>query len=195
VVALRAAANARNRINFSARCVITPLPSGHRISDIVLPYLTFMELFKFNILNVVSTVKGVSFSRANSIWSEATTAFSQEMHGVMQTLVKRTRGGLCVLLNRNPTIAPGSILLLDVVGAKTDYDDLTAGISNNILTLLGGDYDGDTLNIIPVFDDGLKGTFRVFDPKRMMLSPNNGRFNAACGPDRDQVLGLFSLNN
>jgi len=94
----------------------------------------------------------------------------------------------------NPTIAYGSILQLKIVDIKKDYDDLTASINNNILDPLGADYDGDTLNIIALVDNEFKRKFQIFSPKKMMINPNNGKFNSALGIDKDQMLGIFSFN-
>ena len=41
-----------------------------------------------------------------------------------------------VLLNRNPTIAYGSILYLKVADIKKNFDDVTMSIHNSILTCL-----------------------------------------------------------
>jgi hypothetical protein len=47
-----------------------------------------------------------------------------------------------IVINRNPTIAVGSMLYLKIKEIKKDINDLTASISNLILTPLNGDYDG-----------------------------------------------------
>ena len=41
----------------------------------------------------------------------------------------------------NPTLGIGSMLLLEIDEIKTDYSDLTLSISNNLLSVLAGDYD------------------------------------------------------
>lgn len=53
----------------------------------------------------------------------------------------------------------------------------------------------DTLNLIPIFDNGLKEYFKVFSPERMMIDNNNGKFNSSLGIDKDQMLGIWSLCN
>jgi DNA-directed RNA polymerase subunit beta' len=184
-----------SRINFSARNVITPLPAGYPIDGILLPYLTFLELYRFHILNIISSVKGINKQAAEKIWYDATTHFDEEVYSIMLDLLNKTEGGLKILLNRNPTISYGSILCLNVSGIKKDYTDLTASISNNILQLLAGDYDGDVLNIIPIFDRQMAKAFEVYSPKRMIVNNNNGAFNNALNIARDQILGIFSVNN
>ena len=41
------------RINFSARNIISPARAGIKIDEIVLPYLTFLELYKFEIISIL----------------------------------------------------------------------------------------------------------------------------------------------
>jgi DNA-directed RNA polymerase beta' subunit len=183
-----------SRVNFSARNVITPLPAGYEIDDIVVPYLTFLELYKFQLLNLISSVKSVSFVEAHHIWNEAATHFDPEMYRMMKEILNKTKGGLKLLLNRNPSINFGSILLLKIADIKQDYNDLTSSIHNNILAPLGGDYDGDTLNIIPLMDNSFKDAFRIYSPKLMFINANNGKFNSDLSIDRDQMLGMFSFN-
>jgi hypothetical protein len=93
----------------------------------------------------------------------------------------------------NPTISFGSFLLLNVVDVKSDYDDVTISIHNCILNPLAADYDGDTLNIIPIFDNETKEIFEVFNPRNMMISVNNGEFNSNLSISKDQILGLYAF--
>jgi DNA-directed RNA polymerase beta' subunit len=128
-----------NRVNYSARNVITPLRAGHSLDSIILPYLTFLELYKFQIINLLSTMENINPIEANQIWSEATLKFNEKIYKIMRDLIEKTKGGVKILFNRNPTINYGSIMQLQVIDVKKDYNDLTASISNNILKPLGGD--------------------------------------------------------
>jgi len=114
----------------------------------------------------------------------------------MNELIKKTKGGGCTfLLNRNPTISIGSILYLKIGKVKPDYDDVTLGISNNLLAVLSGDYDGDVLNIIPIFDTIMKEHFSLLSPDNLIVNRDDGRFNSDFDMAKDQVLGIFALNN
>jgi len=185
-----------SRINFSSRNVITPLPKGYKLDEVVLPYLTFLELYKFHIINIISRVKKITIVQATNIWYQATTNFSNEIYDIMMDIINKTNKGCKILLNRNPTIAIGSILCLNIAGVKKDYTDLTLGVNNVILSPLNGDYDGDTLNIVPIFDDEMKKVFsNAFSPKSLMISNNNGKFNYKLNIERDQALGIYTFNN
>jgi DNA-directed RNA polymerase beta' subunit len=183
-----------SRINFSARCVITPLKPGYKIDEISLPYLCFLELYRFQIINVLSKMEGHNLTKANTRWNEAMRFFDPMVYQVMNLLLDRTEGGVWVLLNRNPSINIGSILRLRVADIKDSYTDMTASIHNCILAPLSGDYDGDCLNIWPLVDRSLVETFNCFDPTLMIVSANDAKFNSQISLDRDQVLGINSFD-
>jgi len=86
-------------------------------------------------------------------------------------------------------------LMLEITKIKPNYDDLTLSVSNNILAALGGDYDGDVLNIVPLFTEYLKETFSLLRPENLIISKNDGTFNRDFGLDKDQKLGIHILNN
>lgn len=132
-----------NRINWSSRCVITPLPDGYDIDSLVIPYMCFMELYKFQLINLISSIKNVSLNEAESIWCKAITKYDTSMVKIINQFIEK--GNCTVLFNRNPTINYGSIMKLKIVGIKTQYDDLTASLHNCILPPMGADYDGNTI--------------------------------------------------
>jgi len=126
---------------------------------------------------------------ANNIWSESLTYFNNDLYDkIIQPMLNK--GNLKVLLNRNPTISFGSILSLRLTSIKKDIEDYTMSISNNLLPILGGDYDGDTLNIIAIMDEKFKKFFEPLNPKNMLLNVNDGFFNSAFSLDNEQILGL-----
>jgi DNA-directed RNA polymerase beta' subunit len=139
------------RINFSARNVIGPLV-GYRIDAVSIPYKTYLELYKKQIINIIVTCKGISYLKANELWRQATTEFNPEIYKYMVELNKKTKDGQYILLNRNPSISVGSVLRLKIAHIKDDYDDMTLEISNNCLPSLSGDYDGRLLPSLNLFN-------------------------------------------
>jgi DNA-directed RNA polymerase beta' subunit len=180
------------RINFSARNIISPAKAGYKIDEVVLPYLTFLNLYKLEIINILSKIKGVMLFEAEEIWHNASLKIDEEIYMIMKKMIVDEEIG--ILLNRNPTISFGSILYLKIAGIKKDYEDLTMSIHNGILSLLAGDYDGDVLNIISIKDSEMKQVFKeVFSPINLIIDSNNGHFNTSLNLERDQVLGLNNL--
>ena len=132
-----------NRINFAARNVITPLEPGFKIDEIVLPYLTFVELYSYHIINILVKLRGISEAEANKKVQLAKSKYDESIYKICKEIINKTKGGCKILLNRNPSISNGSFLCLRIVDIKEDPLDLTASIHNCILALLGADYDGD----------------------------------------------------
>ena len=135
------------RVNFSARAVITPLPPGHAQDEVTVPYLTFLELYRFQLTNLLARVNNVPLHVANELWSRAQTRFDRTVYAMMRELIRKggddaNQPGLPALLNRNPSIAFGSIMRVRITGVKKDVRDLTLSVHNGILGLCGGDYDG-----------------------------------------------------
>jgi RNA polymerase Rpb1, domain 2 len=183
-----------SRINFSARNVITPIIEKE-IDEVSMPYKTFAELYKFQLINLISTVKGINYSQARKIWERGILGFNEEFYSYMEELVNKTKGGCTFLLNRNPTISIGSIMYLKIAEVKRDYTDVTLGISNNLLAAFSGDYDGDVLNIIPIFDNAMKKRFELLAPTNFVVDRNNGRFNSDYDLAKEQIIGIYNLNN
>jgi len=180
------------RINFSARNIISPAIRGYKIDEIVLPYITFLTLYKFEIMNILAKIKKIKFIEAERIWNKATLEIDEEIYKIMKKMIIDEEIG--IMLNRNPTISFGSILYLKVAGIKHDYDDLTMSIHNSILSLLGGDYDGDVLNVVSLKDTETRILMKeVFSPVNLMIDANNGEFNKSLNLERDQILGLNGL--
>jgi len=179
------------RVNWSARAVIAPAPIGCRIDQIKLPYLTMLELYKFQILNLLSKIYNIDYVTALGKWNRAIDTFDQQIFDIMDQMVKK--GKVSILLNRNPTINYGSIVYLNVSEIKREIKDYTINIHNLILKLLAADYDGDTLNIIGLINREFREFMKPLNPKNMVISPQNAKFNTQLSLDRDVVLGLYTL--
>ena len=180
------------RINFSARNIISPGSKDLKMDEIEVPYQTFLELYKFEIIKILSDIGGKSLKEAEQEWFEATLNFDEKVWMIMTKIVKENEVGC--LLNRNPTIAVGSILYVKIKEIKHDFADSTMSVSNLVLSLLGGDYDGDVLNLISVKDKTTRQLLKsVFSPINLIIDPSNGDFNNSLNLERDEVLGLNAL--
>ena len=127
-----------NRVNFSSRCVIVPLIGNYKINEVVLPYSVVMSFYKFEIINLITKLDKCSLSEALDKWNRGSEKFDRRMYLIMKHLIDNTPGGLRVLINRNPSLALGSILQMRIVDVKEDYNDLTMSIPVNILGVLAG---------------------------------------------------------
>jgi DNA-directed RNA polymerase beta' subunit len=179
-----------NRLNFNSRMVIVPLEAGFDIDEIHIPYLAGLELYKFHIMNILVKTHSMSQVDALKEWTKASVKFSRRIYEIMNSFIN---AGANVLINRNPSISIGSILFMRLTHIKEDITDMTMSVPNNILKLVGGDFDGDVLALYLVLDNQYKKYFEAFNPKHLVLSPNDGHFNHFLALDKDHCLGLTSL--
>ena len=113
---------------------------------------------------------------------------------IINSIIHSNPEGLQVIINRNPTINFGSILSMYCIGIN---DNFTMAISNQILRLIAGDYDGDVLNILLVINDAFgKACNNIFNPRNnMYISHNDGLFNMSAGVQRDTIINANTLMN
>jgi DNA-directed RNA polymerase beta' subunit len=182
-----------NRVNFSSRLVITPLSGEFSMDEIVLPYVAGMELLKPSIIRKIKMLKKVNTFKASQIWSEGLLKFDKFLHKIMTELIKSPN--IRILLNRNPTLSLGSILLLKIHSIKTDYSDLTSSINNLILPLVAADFDGDVLNHILIYSKEFVTLFDQFRPCQLIIDPIVSEFNSNFLPFKDISLGLQTFIN
>ena len=183
---------ASTRVNYSARNVLTPRLKGN-IDEVELPYLTFLELYKFPLINMIVRNEGITFNNAEIYINNCKRKFDKKLYRYMCELIKRSKNGICILLNRNPSIAIGSILMLRVASVKDDFTDLTISVSNNILSNLNADYDGDVLNIFALLTQDQKEYFKALRPSNLIIDKNNGKFDRGFSLGKDSRYGLEIL--
>jgi DNA-directed RNA polymerase beta' subunit len=180
-----------SRLNFSSRCVLTPLGVGTAMEDVHLPYIVVLELFKLEIMNYLRTKYSISFFEAMSIFNEAIMSFNKEIYDHVNSFLGKS--GMPILINRNPTIAIGSILYMKLRHIKDDTTDLSMSIRPNILKYLNADHDGDVLNIYRMIMQRQIKAFEKFSPKNFVFSMDNGKFHPNMGLSKDYALGLQTL--
>lgn len=182
------------RLNFSSRLLIVPKPDGS-LDSIDIPYVAFLELYKYFLVNLIYSTENISPNEALQRIEDAKNYFDPKIYKYMLELKDKTNLGCQFLIDRNPTINIGSIILVKLDKIKTDYNDLTMSLSNNVLACLGADFDGDVLNLIPIFTTDQKKAFENFKPSKLIISKNDGKFNRDFQFDKDQKLGLWNLVN
>jgi len=181
------------RTNFSARSVIAPIAEKHSIDEVHLPYLEFMELYKYHMINLLRRVRSVSFNEAYHLWHAYLFNPNDEIYDLIDTFLEKSKPEM--MLGRNPTIYLGSILSVRITKVKRDPSDLTKNISNNTLILLAGDYDGDTLNDNVLLDEGFKNFLRPLNPRNLVLNLNDGKINRDLLLKDQQLEGIYTFLN
>lgn len=177
------------RVNFSSRSVIVPGRAEHKLSEISIPYMTFFEMMRYHIINLIMEHWGLDYLQANRRVVKAKRVFDEKLYNfaVKKLIVEHdTR----VIFNRNPTIGVGSMLQLRITEVHRDMNDFTMAINSGILGLLSGDYDGDTLNMFLLIDDNFRDFLDPLNPTNLIIDSNTGMLNEILSIDRDVVTGL-----
>ena len=185
-----------SRINFSARHVLIPNSHSVQMDGLVIPYQTFVEFYKFHIMNIYKKLYNVTINELQDRWYTLVANHDPSILNIIQILIRKTEGGMRVYTNRNPTIAWGSTMCLKIIGINEDPDDLTMSIDLNVCPPMNADFDGDTLNNVPIIEQTFADKFeKFFSPERMTISVATGKFNRKVSLIKDQLVGLYSFCN
>ena len=182
------------RMDWTARAVIVS-DMTLRANEIKIPYVAALELYKFQIIGYISEIADISYAKAYRQWHRATLKFDAKVYGIIQYMIKKV--GLSLIINRNPTINYGSMMMLDVIDVSTDINDLTLKMSFAVLTAYNADFDGDQLNMYAMTTESFKKEFgRIFNPiYNMFISRMTGEFDKAFDLLKDQAISLYDWNS
>ena len=187
------------RANFSARNIITSKSGLLRADEIELGYLTFMELFRYEIINLYAKIKECSVEEASNVWKKGLTHFNPALYNIMDWMTKdkESKKYLTVLISRNPCINYGSYLFMRIVAVKPDENDKTMTIPSSICNVSNADFDGDVLNIFRIFGDYFAEEFgRCLNPRfNHYISRMDGHVNKGALPFKDEIIGFYTFNN
>jgi DNA-directed RNA polymerase beta' subunit len=117
--------------------VIIPDPTL-KADEIHLSYLAFLELYRYEIIAHLSKVSNITHNQAADEWHRAAITFDPKIYEIMMYMVKKRKPK--VIMNRNPTINYGSLLLMKITHVKRSYkDDFTMSIPIQVLSALNAD--------------------------------------------------------
>ncbi len=181
------------RCNFTSRVIITPDPKL-RMDEVHLPYNTLVELLQQTIVNVLAKSYNITYAHAYSIWYKSQRTKNQRVYEIIDNIIK-SKDGIPVIINRNPTINYGSILAMRCTGINDTY---TMSMPLLILGLLTADFDGDCLNVLYIPNKTFwKEAMGCFNPRNaMIISHNDGMFNNVINVFKDILItanGLLAL--
>lgn len=181
------------RVNFSSRQVIVP-NAKLKADEIKMGYIGFLELYKFEIIAYLTKTQNITEAEAYDEWYRAGITYSEKVYKIMQHMVNNRKR--YVIINRNPTIDFGSMILMRIKEVTPDMDEFTMSIPISILSGLNADFDGDILNIFVVPTTKMAKKLQKINPRKsMMISKNDGLFNSNMGLLKDQIIGLYQFNN
>lgn len=148
------------------RSVIVLDPSLH-IDEVDISYKAFIVQYRGHIIKRIIKDKGWTITKASNYLSSKF-MYDDYIYKIMCDIVREEHPQ--IILNRNPTITFGSILLMNIRRVKPDPSDVTLSIPSAILPGLNADFDGDVLNTLGIEMEELSTFFDGFSPKNMLIN-------------------------
>lgn len=115
--------------NYSGRSVIVLDPTL-KIDEVDLPYKSFVVQFKGQIIKRICKDKGWTITKATNYLASRFT-YDEYIYRIMCAIIKEEHPR--IIINRNPTITFGSILLMKIRKVKKDSSDTCLAIPSAIL--------------------------------------------------------------
>lgn len=179
------------RNNMTSRNVI--IPNSELAADqIILSYISFLEMYKFEIIQKLAETQKITESQAFNEWFMGCIRFSEKIYKIIQQMIKKDE--TYVLINRPPTIDWGSILQMRIMDVTRDINDLTMSIPLMITPGMNADFDGDNLTIVKLSSRDQIRDYRKYNPRLyFMISHDDGLLNKNMLPIKDLAVGLSSF--
>lgn len=181
------------RYNFTSRDVIVGDPML-RIDEVSLPYSALCELLQQRIINILHKSYSMNYNDAYNFWYRACITRNETVANIIQSLIDndKSKRGLPLLINRNPTISYGSIFQMYCVKMTDGY---TMGVPLQILEPMAADFDGDVLNVLLIINQAfLERASDVFNPRNAAyISKNDGEFNNSVNHKRDTIINTYTM--
>jgi hypothetical protein len=174
------------RYNFSCRAVIRQ-DAGLRCDQVLLPYVELVKCLQQRIINVLIRSYNITPGNAYEIWRKAVVKKNDRICEILDAIIAADPEGIPVIINRNPTLAYGSVLQMFCVGYT---DTLTMSIPLQVLPLMNADFDGDVLNVMHIINKAfLERCYVIFNPRNAMyIGRVDGKLNAGILPQRDTII-------
>lgn len=184
------------RFNFTARCVITPSTEEVlEIDEIELPYIAFLELYRYELINIYANERKINLIEANAAWQRATIRFDEKFWKIGTAMIQKHPDMMECLINRNPSINYGSFVCVHVVRIKHNIEDKTLTIPNGILKSMNADFDGDQLNIFRIHTKYFCKKFRnaMAPSKTLAINKIDGKVNKDIMPSKDEIAVIHMM--
>lgn len=173
-----------------------------RIDQVGLPYTVLVITQKAQIENILHRMYNISYQEAYDKWYRALAKPDPIIVNIIQTIIDNSgpidpktgrHMGIPVIINRNPSINYGSILMSFCV--KINLNDYTMSVPLQILRSLAADFDGDVLNIFFIINQAFfERAFQIFNPRNAMyISRSNGMLNSDVLVQRDTLINANTL--
>lgn len=187
------------RYNFSARDIIVPDSGTLRSDEVIIGYIPFLELYRYELQNEYRKLTGCTPAQANTAWKKATNRFDQKFYNIIEhmTTDPEYKKYLGILINRNPSINYGSFIYVKIVAVKKDFTDKTLTVSTLDITPMNADFDGDQINVFRIIGEDFHKRFsKNLNPRyNLFISRMDGKVNKEVLPAKDSFVAFWAFNN
>lgn len=187
------------RYNFSARNIIVPNSGTLRSDEVIIGYIPFLELYRYELQNEYRKLYGCTPAEANNAWRKACNRFDPKMYAIIEHMLHNRdyRKYLGIVINRNPSINYGSFVYVKIVGVTKDITEKTLTIPTHIIVPMNADFDGDQLNIFRIIGIDFQKRFeRNLNPRfNLFISRMDGKVNPEVLPVKDEIVAFWAFNN
>lgn len=169
------------RYNFTSRMIIIAGSGILRANEIILSYIAFLELFRYELIVLNSRLRDITYAESQNMWHRAKSHFDPTFYAIAESMIKDPKNipYICLVINRNPSINFGSFNTAIIAGIKSDINDKTMTINTRIIKTMNADFDGDQMNIFRPVGSFLCAKFAEnMDPIRnLYVDRVNGHVN------------------
>jgi hypothetical protein len=157
---------------FSGRCVGTSITRAHDIRSVEIPWSAGIVMFRAQIVGQLIRNYRFSLKDAKKLINLSHQKYNKTIDIIMQNIIKSSpyEEGYPIMMVRNPTLLPSSMLWLGISRVKTNVVDTTVSISVLLMTLFAGDFDGDEYSFGSLIDKYTADGFRYLEPASSALS-------------------------
>ena len=182
------------RMDFTARNVIV-CDTSLRMDEVDIGYITALEEFKLEFLDLTTKMYGISYREASNIWQEARRVYSEKVYNILTFMVESTPRYISIY--RNPSINYGSRMLTKIRKINKGIDDVCLALSPQVLIKPNADFDGDIMALIfHKIGDISEDLFRRLNPRsNFMVDRNTGLFDMDSNLFKDQAAILYAFLN
>lgn len=140
-----------SRAHFSFRAVVTSITDKHEYDEVHIPWPVGISLFRYHLINKLMKLD-YSVNAAIALLNTYAKVYNPLIDKIFDELIAESpRKGIDVTLNRNPSLARGSIQLCRITKIKKDPSIPTVSFSILIVTPLNADFDGKHIAFVKLF--------------------------------------------
>ena len=160
-----------------------------KIDEVDIPYQSFIEQFGGSIIKRICRDKGWTVTKASNYVSSKF-MYDDYVYKIMCDIIEEDHPK--IIINRNPTITFGSILMMKIRKVKRDSDDVCLAIPSAILPGLNADFDGDVLNNLALTMEEFWELFDGFSPENMLIDRVTSSIRYDCSANENITLAILS---